>query len=55
MLRPLASIEERPAGSIGRENQLRHTRARLENVTVALEKLPGTRPFPDGADLSQVT
>jgi hypothetical protein len=51
----LASIEERPAGSIGRENQLHHTRARLENVTAALEKLPGTRPFPDGADLSEVT
>ena len=31
------------------------SRLRPENVTAALEKLPGTRPFPGGPDLSEVT
>lgn len=51
----LAAIEERPAGSIGRENQLQHTRARLDNVKEMLDMAPGTRPFPDGLDQSEVT
>jgi hypothetical protein len=50
----LTSIEERPAGSIGRENQIRHTRARIDNVTAVLENVPGSRPFAAGPDLSEV-
>jgi hypothetical protein len=50
----LAAIEGRPAGSIGRENQLQHTRTRLENVNAMLEMAPGARPFPDGPDRSEV-
>lgn len=50
-----AAIEERPAGSIGRENQLQHTRARLDNVEAMLKMAPSARPFPDGPDRSEVT
>jgi hypothetical protein len=50
----LAAIEQRPAGSIGRENQIQHTRTRLDNVKAMLDMAPGTRPFPEGPDRSEV-
>lgn len=48
----IASIEARPLGSVGRANQLKHAKIRLENIEVALATAPGERPFPDGPDLS---
>jgi hypothetical protein len=45
-------IEGTPAGSVGRENQLRHGRAMLQNIDKALGTAPGMKPFPEGKDLS---
>lgn len=49
----LDKAEARPLGSVGRENQIAHGKARLEGVEKLLAARPGTQVFPDGADLSQ--
>ncbi len=49
----VATIEARPSDSIGRLNQLNHAKIRLINLQKALNSIPGTKPFEDGADLSQ--
>lgn len=46
-------IESRSSNSIGRDNQLKHAKSRLENVTKALEMQIDGRPFPNGLDLSK--
>ncbi|WP_124299463.1 hypothetical protein [Pseudomonas chlororaphis] len=49
----VVTIEARPSQSIGRSNQLMHAKTRLDNLQKALDSLPGTKPFENGADLSQ--
>lgn len=49
----VATIEARPSDSIGRLNQLNHAKIRLINLQKALDSIPGTKPFENGADLSQ--
>ncbi len=50
----VVTIEARPSQSIGRSNQLMHAKTRLDNVQKALDSVPGTKPFENGADLSQL-
>lgn len=47
-------IEARPSESIGRDNQLKHARTRLNYIEVALAAESGSRPFHDGPDLSVI-
>ncbi len=46
---------ERPAGTIGRENQIRHAQVRIEGIDRLLKTAPGERVFPNGQDLSRMT
>jgi hypothetical protein len=46
-----ATIEARPANSVGHQNQLTDVRRKLVNVRRAISAVPGDRPFPDGPDL----
>jgi len=49
----LDKAEARPYGSVGRENQIAHGKARLDGVERLMATRPGTQVFPGGADLSQ--
>ena len=44
---------ERPAGTIGRENQIKHAQVRIEGIDRLLKTAPGDRVFPNGHDLSR--
>jgi len=48
----IAEISARPAGAVGRDNQLSHATVRLESVRSLLKTPPGQQVFPDGPDLS---
>jgi hypothetical protein len=50
--RAITQIEERPSTSVGRENQLRDARTKLANIEASIEAQAGSKPFPNGADLS---
>ena len=47
----VAKVEAEPHDRIGRTNQIRHAKIRLENIDRALAARPGAKPFPNGADL----
>jgi hypothetical protein len=54
MVRVIEKIMEVPEArrTVGWGNQLEHARTRLANIEKALAARPGTKPFPDGRDLS---
>lgn len=49
----LAEVQARPAGTVGRENQITHATVRLEAVAKLLATPAGERVFPDGPDFSK--
>lgn len=49
----LAEVQARPAGTVGRENQIAHATIRLENVRKLLTTPNGARVFPNGPDFSK--
>jgi hypothetical protein len=48
----LEKIQARPAGSIGRENQIKHAKVRLKSVQQLLSARDGEIVFPNGKDMS---
>jgi hypothetical protein len=49
----IAEISTRPAGAVGRDNQLSHASIRLESVRKLLKTPSGQQAFPNGPDLSE--
>lgn len=49
----LEAAQARPAGTIGRDNQIAHATERLKGVEVLLSTKAGEQVFPDGPDLSK--
>ena len=48
----LAEVHARPAGTVGRDNQIAHATIRLESLRKLLNTPTGERVFPEGPDLS---
>lgn len=49
----LEAAQARPAGTIGRENQIAHATERIKGLETLLSTQAGEQVFPDGPDLSQ--
>lgn len=49
----LEAAQARPAGTIGRDNQIAHATERLKGLEVLLSTKAGEQVFPDGPDLSK--
>lgn len=49
----LSEIQARPAGTIGRENQINHAIIRLESIRKLLKAKAGELVFPEGRDFSR--
>jgi len=52
MNKVLVAAESMPVESAGKINQIRHAKNQLKNIDLAIAAEPGTRVFPEGADLS---
>lgn len=48
----LSEVHARPAGTVGRDNQIAHATIRLESLRKLLNTPTGERVFPEGPDLS---